>query len=372
MFAGGATQVVSVAVAVLPVPPLVDVTCTELRPPVVAVTSTENVHEPPGAIVPDASVTVPEPPTAVTELPAPHWLAAGETFGTAATVIPAGANASVNATPVRPTVFAAGLVIINVKVELPPGVVFAGVNALAITGGATTVNVAVLLTVPATGVCVEVTPEVVFGLLPGVLLVTPNITVQEPVAGIEIPVKLRAVAPALNVFGVVATQVPVTAPPTALIFTSVSVNAAPVSWLAFELLSVIATLVLPPIGIDAAPNTLAIVGDASTVKLAVAVAPVPSSVVESWTELFLTPAVVPVTLTLKVQFVLVAKAAPDSAIEPDPSIAVIVPLGQLPVTPFGVATTSPAGSVSVKPTPESEEVALLLVIVNDSDVEPPT
>jgi hypothetical protein len=57
-----------------------------------------------------------------------------------------------------------------------------------------------------------------------VLLVTPNVTVQLLFAGRPIPLKLRAVAPAVNVVGVVPVQVPPTAPPAALILTSVSEN----------------------------------------------------------------------------------------------------------------------------------------------------
>jgi hypothetical protein len=60
------------------------------------------------------------------------------------------------------------------------------------------------------------------------LLVTLKTTVQLLLAGIVIPVKLRAVPPAPRVFGVVPTQVPVTAPPTALILARVSLNAPPV------------------------------------------------------------------------------------------------------------------------------------------------
>jgi len=51
---------------------------------------------------------------------------------------------------------------------------------------------AVLLAVPATGVCVVVTPEVALGLTPGVLLVTTKVTVQEP-AGIVMPLNVNAV-----------------------------------------------------------------------------------------------------------------------------------------------------------------------------------
>ena len=83
-----------------------------------------------------------------------------------------------------------------------------------------------------------VTPAVVFGCAPAVLLVTENITVQLPEAGIVMPVKLNAVAPADSVFGVVPAQVPVTAPPAAVILESVSVNDAFVKATAFVLVNV--------------------------------------------------------------------------------------------------------------------------------------
>ena len=75
-----------------------------------------------------------------------------------------------------------------------------------------TVRFAVLLAGPAAGVSVAVTPEVVFGYTPIVLLVTEKTTVQLPFAGIVIPEKASAVDPAPNVLGVVPAQVPVTAP----------------------------------------------------------------------------------------------------------------------------------------------------------------
>ena len=103
----------------------------------------------------------------------------------------------------------------------------AGLNALEIVGVVNTVKAAVLLAVP-TVVCEVVTPEVVLFWTPTVLLLTLNITVQLPLAGMVMPVKLRAVWPAVNVAGVVPVQVPVTAPPKALMLTSVSVNAPPV------------------------------------------------------------------------------------------------------------------------------------------------
>src|ERR1035441_8947283 len=136
------------------------------------------------------------------------------------------ASVSVNAPPVR----AEALLFDSVRVttELPPDAIEVGLNPLAMGGAARTVRVAVLLAVPATGVCVVVTPDVVLVLQPIVLLVTLNVTVQLLLAGIVIPVKLSAVAPAIKEEGVVPVQVPPTAPATALILARVSVKAPPV------------------------------------------------------------------------------------------------------------------------------------------------
>jgi len=106
--------------------------------------------------------------------------------------------------------------------------------------------VAVLLAAPAVGVWVVVTPEVVLGWPPSVLPVTLKTTVQLPLAGIVIPVKLRAVWPPVNVDGVVPLHVPVTAPPTALILVRVSVKAPPVRADPLLLDSVKVTADVPP------------------------------------------------------------------------------------------------------------------------------
>src|ERR1039458_10317656 len=98
-------------------------------------------------------------------------------------------------------------------------------------GAANTGRVAVLLPEPAVVVCVVVRPEVVLLLPPSVLLVTLKVTVQVTLlAGIVIPVKLSEVAFAARVFVLAPTQVPPTVPPTALMPTSVSVNAPPVKF----------------------------------------------------------------------------------------------------------------------------------------------
>src|SRR5260370_626832 len=113
-------------------------------------------------------------------------------------------------------------------------------------GDASTVKIAVLLADPADGVCVVVTPDVVLGFPPTVLLVTLKVTVQLLLAGIVMPVKLSTVAPALSVDGVFPVQVPPTAPPTALMLDSVSVNAPPVRMEALLLDKVRVATELPP------------------------------------------------------------------------------------------------------------------------------
>src|SRR5689334_17577396 len=105
----GGAATVRFAVAVLPVPPLVEVTAPVVLvnwPETAPVTVTLNWHCPPTTIVapesaiPVGAVVVRVPPQTA-EVPL-------------ATVNPVG-SVSVNATPVRATAFAAGLVIVNVR-----------------------------------------------------------------------------------------------------------------------------------------------------------------------------------------------------------------------------------------------------------------
>ncbi len=236
-------------------------------------------------------------------------------------------------------------------------------KALLIVGKAKTDSVAVLLAAPATGVCAVVTPEVWFGCTPDVLLVTAKVTVQEPLTGIVMPVKLNAVAPAANVFGVVPPQVPPTAPPTALILTSVSVNAAPVSDDAFGLLSVKVTVEVPPVGIEVALKALAIVGAAVTVSVAMLLA-APAGVcvvVTPEVEFDCTPGVLLVTAKVTVQEPLAGIVIPLklNAVAPAANVFGVVP-AQLPPTapPTAVIFTS----VSVNAAPVSDEALVLLKV----------
>jgi hypothetical protein len=103
-------------------------------------------------------------------------------------------------------------------------------------------------------------------------------------------------------------------------------------------------------------------GGAITVKLAVAVLPVPPSADVTVTELFIVPNVVPVTVTEKVQLPLSDKVAPVRPMTLAPGFATMVPPSHDPVRPLGVATTSPAGSLPVKPTPDRGVVRFELLI----------
>jgi hypothetical protein len=112
--------------------------------------------------------------------------------------------------------------------------------------------------------------------------------------------------------------------------------------------------VVPFNGIVAAPNVFAILGGEITLRLAAPVFPLPPlAEVTAAVVLVTLPADVPFTLTLNVHEPLAAMFAPDKLTMLAPELAAIVPPPQVPVTPLGVATTRPAGNVSVNPTPLS-------------------
>src|SRR5258708_6679155 len=109
-----------------------------------------------------------------------------------------------------------------------------------------TVRVAALQAEPADGVCVVVTPDVVLGFPPTLLLVTLKVTVQLLLAGIVMPVMLRAVAPPLKEEGVVPVQVPPIASPAAPTSDSYSVTPPPVRTESLLLDNVRVNRELPP------------------------------------------------------------------------------------------------------------------------------
>src|SRR5450432_3111378 len=144
-----------------------------------------------------------------------------------------------------------------------------------ISGAATlvTVRLAVLLAAPAAGTWVVVTPLVVLGLVPTVLLVTNTVTVQLPLAGTVIPLKARAVAALVKLLVPAPRHVPPAAwLPLIAMLTSVSVKLAFVRLLALAFVNVKVIVLVPPEAIEAGAKPLAIVGATGvrlTVRLAV-------------------------------------------------------------------------------------------------------
>ena len=76
------------------------------------------------------------------------------------------------------------------------------------------------------------------------------------------------------------------------------------------------------------------------------------------------------TFTENVHKALAASVAPVRLTTLVAWVAVIVPPPQVPLRPLGVATTKPAGSVSLKPTPLREAPAFGLVMVKLREVAP--
>ena len=87
-------------------------------------------------------------------------------------------------------------------------------------------------------------------------------------------------------------------------------------------------------------------------SVAEAVDPFPPSFdVTALVMLFCVPEAVPVTVTENEQEALADRVAVERLTVFDPPVALIVPAPQVPLNPFGVATTSPDGKESVKPIP---------------------
>src|SRR5262249_54141558 len=163
---------------------------------------------------------------------------------------------------------------VNCKLVEPFSGIEAAPNALMITGGATTVILAVLLGAPGP-VSLELTGPLVLFFTPAVVPCTSTESVHEALpervpadrpTEPEPPTALGVPPHVLLTLGVDAT----TSPDGRL-----SVNASPVSEVPLGLLMVKVKEVLPFSGILAAPNALEMVGGASTVRFAEALLPVP-------------------------------------------------------------------------------------------------
>src|SRR5580692_1517 len=124
--------------------------------------------------------------------------------------------------------------------------------------------------------------------------------------------------------------------------------------------------------VSAVPKDTASAGGATTASVADAGRPVaPWFEVMALVTLFLLPAVVPVTLTNKLQEAPAANVAPDRLTLPPPATAVMLPPPHAPVRPLGVASSNPGGRVSVNPIPVKAEVVFGLPMANASVVAPP-
>jgi len=188
---GGAMTVV-VSLAVLPVPPFVEVTAPVVlffTPAVEPVTVTLNVQLPLAAIEPPLNAIVSG--AVVVNVP-PHWV-----VEEAATVKPAG-RVSVTATPVK-AVPAFGFVIVKLNVVVPFNRMVAAPNDLLIEGGATTVTVsdAVLFVSSSSVIFPFGSTVAVFARLPAEVGVTATVTLNDAPAGnVTVPplaTQLRAV-----------------------------------------------------------------------------------------------------------------------------------------------------------------------------------
>src|SRR5438105_1532712 len=180
----------SVADPVFPVPPFVEVTfpvVLTLLPDVVVVTFTLTAHEAPAAIAPPlrlmlllAAVAVNTPPQLLVAL-------AG-----VATTRPAG-KLSVTPTPLKAAP-RFGLVIVSVRLAVPPTGTLAAPNDFAIDGGATTSRSAVLLVVPVPP-SVELMLPVVLLFPPAVVPVTFKLILHVPPAEMLPLLRLMPVLP---------------------------------------------------------------------------------------------------------------------------------------------------------------------------------
>jgi len=335
-------------------------------PAAMARTFTLMVQVPPaGTVPPDRDIE--EPPSVAVVVP-PQVLVSP--LGVATTRPPG--RVSVNATPVSPSVVIR-FVMVNVRVVEPPMKMLGWPNAFEKTGtiiaGVRTLMLAVAA--PAVG-SFEVRVEVVLFWIPAAMPRTLTDIVQLLLAETVPPDRDIEEPPAVAV--VVPPQVLVsplgvaTASPEG----SVSVNATLVSPLASGFVMVNVRVVELPTMMLGWPNAFENVGAVTlrTSMLAVAAPAVGSFEVRVEVVLFWVPAVMPRTFTLMVQLLLAETVPPDRDIEEPPAVAVVVP-PQVLVSPFGVATASPDGSVSVNAALVSP-LAFGFVMVNVRVVELPT
>lgn len=288
MLGGDAT--VKFVLAVVPVPPLVELTAPVVFvycPEAVPVTFTITVHDALIPMLPPVKPMLAPPELAAAVPPQPLVNALG-----VATTKPVG-SVSVNATPASATVLAVGLPSVNVRRVVPFKEMDDGLNAFTIEGGATTVTLAdAAVPLPPS---FEAKVEVVLLFAPAPFPVTFTEKLHEPLAASVPPDKLIRFVPAAAVI-LPLPQLPMN--PLGVETTSpagkVSVNARPDKLAVALLFWIVKLRLVPPFnGMLGEPNALLRTGGPTTVTLAFEVLPVPPSFEVTCTELFFTPKVVP-------------------------------------------------------------------------------
>jgi len=272
-------------------------------------------------------------------------------LGVEATAKPPG-NGSLKAMPLKATV-AFRLVRVNVTLVVPFNGIVVAPKALAMVGGPTTVNIAVLLVEPVPP-SVEVIALVELALTPSTVPVTFKAIAQVAPGASDAPLKLMLPLAEMAVAVPVQVEFSALGLATTRPLGSESEKARLLSVTTeLGLVMVKLRLVEPPTGINEAPNTLLMVAGSPMLMVAEAVLPVPPLVDETAPlVLFLAPSVVPVTFTVTVQFELTGMEAPLSETELVPAVAVTEPLQVLAMPGVG-AMSRPAGKVSLKATPVS-------------------
>lgn len=363
----------NVAEAVSPVPPFVEVTAPlvfNLAPSVIAVTETLTVQ------VPETGMAPPEKEMEVAyaigeKVGLPQLDVVG--FGGEATFIPVG-KVSLNATPVKVVVFCAGLVRVNVSVLTPLIRMVEGLKILLIVGGDATVRVAMAaLPVPSS---VEVTALLVLSFAPPLVAVILTVAVQELLAAMVPPLKVMMVAPPTGAY--------VGVPQPDLVALGVADTCRPAgresvketfvrAALILGLVMVNVRVLVPLTAIASGEKDLLMVRPVVTVRVAVAVLPVPPLVeVTAPLVLTLSPLVVGVTLTLTTHVPPVAMVPLENVSEVALAAGEKVGVPHPEVLAEGVAATFRlAGRESLKAIPvRAMEFSGGLVIVNVSLLTP--
>ena len=191
----GAEITVSVSAAVLPEPPLLEVTTEDvlsLIPPTVATTSTLTTQFVSGVTDAPEKVRLVAPATGAKGGVGDPQLVA-DSAGVAATCKPSGSRLSVKPTPVS-VVRTSVLSIVKVKVLVSPTRIVFGLKALLMAGGAITTRLAVLEVRPVPP-SVELMTEVMLSFEPWAVPYTRTLTVQVSPFRMLPFVKIRLVAP---------------------------------------------------------------------------------------------------------------------------------------------------------------------------------